>query len=249
MSMSLIEVCLDDIEGAIVSERAGADRIELCADLSNGGITPSIGTVSTVFTALTSMTVMVLIRPRAGDFVYSLAEADAMIADIRSISKLPRAAGVELGFVIGALTPSGTVDEAVSARLVAACSDHPITFHKAFDLTLDQGAALETLISLGIGRVLTSGGAADCLAGASALKALVDQAGDRIRILAGGGVRSHNAREIIQRTGVTELHFRAPKQVASLGFQGGISSVYDSALRTVTSEESVREMRAVVATS
>lgn len=247
--MTVLEVCLDDIDGAIVSEKAGVDRIELCAALGEGGITPSIGTVSTVLTALNSMVVMVLIRPRDGDFVYSPAEVDAMIADIQAMRDLPRAAGVSLGFVVGALTPDGTIDEAVTARLVEACAEHPVTFHKAFDLTLDQGTALEALVSLGIGRVLTSGGAANSLDGAAALRALVAQAGDRIQILAGGGVRAHNALEILELTGVSELHFRAPIQLASRGFQGGASALYDSGTRSVTSEDAVREMRAVVAAS
>ncbi len=247
--MTLLEVCLDDIDGALVSETSGADRIELCAALGDGGITPSIGTVSTVLASLTSMTVMVLIRPRAGDFVYSAAEVDVMIADIRAMRELPITAGVNLGFVVGALTPDGTVDEAVTARLVEACAEHPVTFHKAFDLTVDRAVALETLVSLGVGRVLTSGGDSNSLDGAPALRALVTQAADRIQILAGGGVRAHNAREIMARSGVTELHFRAPVQLASRGFQGGASALYDSGTRTITSADLVREMRAVVAAS
>lgn len=245
--MTILEVCLDDIGGALAAEDAGAERIELCAALDTGGITPSIGTVSAVLASLTSMTVMVLIRQRAGDFVYSSAEIDAMVADIHAMRRLPRADGVILGFVIGALTPEGTIDEVATAALVEACHVHPVTFHKAFDLTVDQPAALETLVSLGIARVLTSGGAATVREGSAALAALVSQAGERIAILAGGGVREHNALEILDATGVTELHFRAPVDVASSGYQGGTSALYDSGSRTVTSADLVRAIRAAVA--
>ncbi|MEO6200957.1 MAG: copper homeostasis protein CutC [Cryobacterium sp.] len=247
--MTVLEVCLDDIDGAGVAERAGVERIELCAALDNGGITPSIGTVSSVLASLTTLTVMVLIRQRGGDFVYSAAEVDSMVADIRAIRGLPRPEGVTLGFVVGALTPEGTVDEVATAAFVEACREHPVTFHKAFDLTRDLPVALETLIELGISRVLTSGGNASALQGADSLAALVEQAGDRMTILAGGGVRAHNAREIIERTGVTELHFRAAAEVPSRGYQGGASTLYDSGTRIVTSPELVRGLRAVAAPS
>ncbi|QYH35077.1 copper homeostasis protein CutC [Salinibacterium sp. M195] len=245
--MTILEVCLDDIGGALDAEQAGAQRIELCAALDTGGITPSLGTVSSVLASLTSMTVMVLIRQRGGDFVYSPAEVDAMVADIRSMRDLPRGEGVTLGFVIGALTPQGTVDSAATAALVDAADVHPVTFHKAFDLVVDHAAALETLIALGIPRVLTSGGASSVLEGADVMAALVAQAGERLTILAGGGVRAHNAQEILNRTGVTELHFRAPVEIASNGYQGGASALYDSGSRTVTSPELVRAMHAAVA--
>lgn len=244
--LTTLEVCLDDISGALDAESAGAQRIELCAALDTGGITPSLGTVSAVLASLTSMTVMVLIRQRGGDFVYAAAEVDAMVADIHAMRQLARGEDVTLGFVIGALTPEGTVDVAATAALVEACDVHPVTFHKAFDLVIDQSAALETLVALGIARVLTSGGASSVLEGAGAMAALVAQAGERITILAGGGVRAHNAQEILERTGVTELHFRAPVEVASNGYQGGASALYDSGSRTVTSPELVRAMRAAV---
>ncbi|MEV8252867.1 copper homeostasis protein CutC [Rhodoglobus sp. NPDC076762] len=245
--MTILEVCLDDIDGALAAEAAGAERIELCAALNDGGITPSIGTTATVLASLTSMTVMVLVRQRGGDFVYSAAELDAMIRDIQLMRDLPRADGVCLGFVIGALTPEGEVDAAATAALVAACEPHPVTFHKAFDLTIDRAAALETLIELGVARVLTSGGAATVLDGAESMAALVAQAGERITVLAGGGVRAHTARDILASTGVTELHFRAPTDVPSLGYQGGAVALYDSGTRTVTSAAMISEIRAAVA--
>jgi copper homeostasis protein len=245
--VTVLEVCLDDIGGALDAEKAGAQRIELCAALDTGGITPSLGTVATVLASLTSMTVMVLIRQRGGDFVYSPTEVDAMVADIHAMRSLPRGEDVILGFVIGALTPTGTVDSAATEALVKAADVHPVTFHKAFDLVVDHSAALETLIALGIARVLTSGGASSVLKGADVMAALVGQAGERIIILAGGGVRAHNALEILASTGVRELHFRAPLEVGSSGYQGGASALYDSGSRTVTSPELIREIGAAVA--
>jgi copper homeostasis protein len=244
--MIILEVCLDDLEGAISAESSGADRIELCAALDAGGITPSVGTVSSVLDSLTSMTVMVLIRQRAGDFVYSPGEVAAMVSDIHAMRGLPRAEGVILGFVIGALTPEGTVDEVVTAALVEACGMNPVTFHKAFDLTTDRSVALEILVTLGIKRVLSSGGASTVLEGSTALAQLVAQAGQRITILAGGGIREHNVLAVLAKTGVAELHFRAPKKLASKGFQGGSSALYDRGSRTITSAARIRDMRAVV---
>ncbi|MCW4385254.1 copper homeostasis protein CutC [Salinibacterium sp. SYSU T00001] len=244
--MTILEVCLDDIDGAAAAERAGAERIELCAALDRGGITPSLGTVASVLVSVETLTVMVLVRQREGDFVYSEAEVDAMVTDVHAMRELPRPDGVRLGFVIGALTPEGVVDERATRRLLSACGDHSVTFHKAFDTTVDLSASLETLVRLGIPRVLTSGGAASVLEGSAALAGLVTQSAGRIAILAGGGVREHNARRILEETGVAELHFRAPQQVVSPGHQGAASVLYDSGTRTVTSPELVRSIRDAV---
>jgi copper homeostasis protein len=213
--------------------------VELCSGLVEGGLTPSIGLISAVRRALSpSVLVMVLIRPRSGDFVYDSIEMDVMLEDIRAC----RRARVD-GVVSGVMLPSGCIDEertkllmeaagydskapvnsastgstssaAAAASATTTASDstsdpHPpllFTFHRAFDLVPDLPAALETLIQLGVPRMLTSGGCNDVLAGQRTIKALVRQSAGRITVLAGGGVTEENAAGFVASTGVTELH-------------------------------------------
>lgn len=240
--MTLLEVCLDDIEGAVVAERCRADRIELCAGLNEGGTTPSIGTVSAVLHRVQRIGVQVLVRQRGGDFVFSAAELDAMCADIEAVRALETPPGVEVGFVLGALTPGRTIDRAVTARLIRACGGAPVTFHKAFDLTPDLGESLDALIDLGVNRVLTSGGQAAALDGADALAGLVRQAGERIRILAAGGIRPHTAAEVLARTAVPEVHLRAAAPLVSASAHGADPLGYDSGIRMATSASMIDDM-------
>lgn len=213
MNRVLVEICVDDVAGALAAEREGADRIELCAALSEGGITPSLGLVGTVLARVRRVGVQVMVRPRGGDFTVDAAERDVMLADIAVLEALPRAPAVTLGFVLGALTAKGEVDAAAVARLRAACGAAPVTFHKAFDRVPDPFAALDTLKALGIGRVLTSGGAPSAEAGAATLAELVARAGRDIAILVGGGVRAGNVRALLARTGAREIHLRAMRAV------------------------------------
>ncbi|MGO4533764.1 copper homeostasis protein CutC [Leifsonia sp. 2MCAF36] len=243
--MTVVEICLDDLAGVRVAEEGGADRIELCAALGEGGITPSIGTVAAALSAATRIGIQVLIRQRPGDFVYDDAELQAMVDDIHSIRALPSPAQVTVGFVIGALRADGRIDMEATRRLVAACGYAPVTFHKAFDQVVDRTQALEQLVELGVGRVLTSGGAPRVTEGTDELKALVEQAGDRIVILAGGGVRPANAADIVARTGVREVHLRAPRIVTTVG--AGAPTAYDTGEREVTSADVVRAVVAAVA--
>ena len=144
-----------------------------------------------------------MIRPRGGGFVYSDDEIDQMLRDIERARSTSAA-----GIVTGVLTPDARVDVERTGALVNAASGLPVTFHKAFDSTDNLPEALEQLIQIGVSRVLTSGGAPTALEGASAIADLVDRARDRIAIIAGGGVREHNVRELIVRTGVREVHAR-----------------------------------------
>lgn len=236
--MTVLEVCLDDIQGAVIAERCGADRIELCANLGAGGTTPSIGTVSTVLGNVQRIGVQVLVRQREGDFVYSAVEVDAMCADIEAIRALGAPHGVEVGFVIGALTPEGTIDRDAVSRLMRAADAASVTFHRAFDQAQHTGEALETLIDLGVARVLTSGGAPTAEAGVGALASLVEQSAGRITILAGSGIRPHNAASIVARSGVTEVHLRAGAATAS----AGAPNEYDPGSRMTTSPEMIEAM-------
>lgn len=237
--MTLLEVCLDDVQGASVAEHGGADRIELCANLDAGGTTPSIGTVATVLARVRRIGVQVLVRQREGDFVYAPAELDAMCADIEAIRALGAPDGVRVGFVIGALTPDSVIDRDAVTRLRQAAAGASVTFHRAFDQTGHASEALETLIDLGVDRVLTSGGAPTAEEGASALAGLVEQSAGRIAILAGGGIRPHNAAVIVARTGVTEVHLRAGEATKS----AGAPNEYDTGTRMTTSAAVIEAMR------
>ena len=198
----LIEAAVESLEAALAAERAGADRIELCVNLDSGGTTPSNALIDDVVRGA-RIPVFVLIRPRAGDFVYTGPEIDAMIREIA----LARSTGVA-GIVTGALNPDGTVDSEHTRALVEAAGELPVTFHRAFDSTPNLTDALEQVIDAGASRVLTSGGAATAHEGAAAIASLVDQAGSRISIVAGGSIRVHNVRDVVAWTRAREIHSR-----------------------------------------
>ena len=198
----LVEAAVESLEGALAAESAGADRIELCVNLDSGGTTPGKTLIEDVVRGV-HVPVFVLIRPRAGDFVYTRPEIEAMIREIA----LARSSGVA-GIVTGALDTDRTVDVEHTSALVKAAGGLPVTFHRAFDSTPNLTDALEQVIAGGASRVLTSGGAATAHEGAAAIASLVDQAGRRISILAGGGIRAHNVRDVIRWTRAAEIHSR-----------------------------------------
>ncbi len=203
MTKRILEIAANSLASALAAQDGGADRIELCANLAEGGTTPSYGTLATTRDAL-RIPVYVLIRPRAGDFVYGSSERDEMLRDIEACARL----GCE-GVVIGALTADGDVDVALSRELIAAAGKLGVTFHRAFDIARDQRVALETIISLGVERVLTSGACASAQEGADSIAMLVRQANGRIRVMAGGGVRAEHLPELIASTGANEFHASA----------------------------------------
>ncbi|RSN67560.1 MULTISPECIES: copper homeostasis protein CutC [Actinomadura] len=198
------EICIDSVAGAVAAEQAGADRVELCAALFEGGLTPTLGTVRAALAAVSSIRVHVIIRPRGGDFIFDEHEVAAMEHDVA----LVREAGAH-GVVIGALTPDGAVDRPVAERLVAAAGDLSVTFHRAFDMAADPFATLETLVDLGVDRVLTSGQDVSALEGAPLIAELVRRAGDRIVVMPGGGITDRNAARVVAATGAREVHFAA----------------------------------------
>ncbi|XP_048662976.1 copper homeostasis protein cutC homolog [Marmota marmota marmota] len=175
----LMEVCVDSVESAVNAERGGAGRIELCSGLLEGGTTPSMGVLQVVKQSV-QIPVFVMIRPRGGDFLYSDREIEVMKADIR-LAKLYGADGL----VFGALTEDGHVDKELCMSLVAICRPLPVTFHRAFDMVHNPMAALETLLSLGFERVLTSGCDSSALEGLPLIKRLIDQAKGRIVVMPG----------------------------------------------------------------
>ena len=198
----LVEACVDSVESALAAERGGAGRLELCDALFDGGTTPSAGMIAACRERV-SIPVFVIIRPRGGGFVYSDSELDVMRRDIVAA----RGLGVD-GVVIGAMRPDGSVDEAQTRSLVDTAGGLPVTFHRAFDFAPDLHAALEALVAAGASRVLSSGGAPTAREGAGTLAALVRQAGARLTVMAGGGVREENVRDIIVTAGVREVHVR-----------------------------------------
>jgi copper homeostasis protein len=198
----LVEACVDSVASAIAAERGGARRVELCDALFDGGTTPSAGMIAACKEAV-SIPVFVIIRPRGGGFVYTDAERDVMRRDVIAAREL----GAD-GVVIGGLRPNGTIDLSLVRCLVDAARELPVTFHRAFDLTPDLDAALESLVDAGVRRVLTAGGASTAAEGATALARLVWQAGSRLTVMAGGGVREDSVRELVSVSGVREVHVR-----------------------------------------
>lgn len=200
--MTLVEAAVESLDSALAAERAGADRIELCNNLSVGGTTPDEGLIAEV-AERTRLPVFVLIRPRAGGFVYSDDEFDQMVRDTELSGRLGIA-----GIVTGALTSDGRVDVERTRTLVKAAAGLSVTFHRALDSAVDLSAAIEEAIEAGASRVLTSGGVATAVEGVDFIAALVHQARERIIVIAGGGIRDHNVRDVIARTGVQEVHAR-----------------------------------------
>ena len=206
---------------AVTAERAGAGRVELCANRLEGGTTPSIGLVRTTV-AKVRLPVFVMIRPRGGDFLYTSDEIEVMLRDIEAA----KGAGAH-GIVGGALHANAAIDEDGTEALLEAAAPLPFTFHRAFDLTRDLHEALDTCMALGVARVLTSGGGATAWDGAGALRRLRLRAAERLTILAGGGVRSDHARQLIDHTGVCELHL-GPRRAIPSGMRLQPASARDS---------------------
>jgi copper homeostasis protein len=198
----LVEAAVDSLDDALAAVEGGADRLELCADLAVGGLTPRQDLVAAVL-GRARVPVFAMIRPRGGSFVYTERELDQMRRDIEMAFDL----GVA-GVVLGVLDLANRVDVGRTRSLVDIVGGHRVTFHRALDRTPDIFAATDALISLGVARVLTSGGAATASEGADVLASLVERADGRLEILAGGGVRANNVRDIVQRTGVREVHAR-----------------------------------------
>ena len=205
----ILEVCVDSVDGVLAAEAGGADRVELCANLLEGGTTPSIGTVE-LAVETSFLPVLAIVRPRGGDFLFSDAEFEASCRDVSALKR----AGVA-GVVIGVLDRDARVDRERTARLIDLARPLTVTFHRAFDMSRDAFESLETLVELGVDRILTSGQSPSVPEGLELIAELVAAAGDRIRILPGAGVREHNIAEVIRKTGAREVHFSAATVEAS----------------------------------
>lgn len=198
----IVEAAVVSLDDALAAVAGGADRLELCANLDDGGTTPSAALITAVREKV-ELPVLVMIRPRGGDFMYSDAELTRMYEDI-AMARMLGASGV----VFGVLDTFERLDLERSAALVEAAQGLPVTFHRAIDRVARRVVAIDALAALGVARVLTSGGAATASEGTDELRAMVHRADERLVIVAGGGVRANNAREIVEKTGVTEVHAR-----------------------------------------
>lgn len=201
MPNPLIEICVEGIDGLAAAQAAGADRVELCASLLEGGLTPSMGVIKQAM-AVAMIPFHVIVRPRGGDFLYSELEFLTMLDDVRACREL----GVA-GVVVGCLTPDGRIDEARMTELTEAARPMKVTCHRAFDMTRDPEEAIEALVRSGVDRVLTSGQRDTALEGIEILKRTHDAAKGRIVIMACGALDESNITEVLARSEADELHF------------------------------------------
>ncbi len=236
----LIEACVPSAESAVAAVAGGAGRIELCENLVEGGTTPSAGTIALTVERV-GVPVMVMIRPRGGDFHYTPLERSIMLRDI----EVARELGAD-GLVFGALATDGRIDAETTAALVAACGPLPVTFHRAFDVSLDAFESLDVLMELGIERVLTSGQRPSVPEGLELIRALIDRADDRIGILPGGGIDAENVAGISALPGIDEVHvyvghdFASPMIHRNEVVPMGRAYTPDEYLRTEVSEAGIR---------
>ena len=210
MEQYQFEVCANSVESCLAAQAGGANRVELCAGIPEGGTTPSYGDIVIAREALTKTLLHVIIRPRGGDFLYSPIEQRIMLKDIDNARRL----GAD-GVVFGCLTAKGDVDLSLMRQLIEVSQGMSVTFHRAFDVCRNPQEALEQIIELGCNRILTSGAQATAKQGIPLLKKLQQQADGRIILLAGCGVNENNIARIAAETGINEFHFSARESIQS----------------------------------
>jgi len=199
-SRPLLEVCVDRVETALVAAAAGADRIEFCARLDLGGITPVMLELERVLDLL-EVPVFAMVRPRGGDFVYDARELRDLTEDLRAV----RECGAN-GVVLGVLGADGRIARETVAALRAEAGDLPLTFHRAFDELARPLEGIEALLELGVDRLLTTGGPPTAWEGRDVLRELVQAAGDQLVVMPGGGVRQDHVHALLEHTGAREVH-------------------------------------------
>jgi len=235
-----MEVCANSLASAMEAEKGGAVRVELCDNLLEGGTTPSYSQIK-MAKQLLKIEVYPIIRPRGGDFLYTDQEFNLMREDILICKSL----GCE-GVVFGILNADGTVDIKRCAELVTLASPMKVTFHRAFDMTIDLFKALEDIINLGCTRILTSGGMPSAFKGMEVIRQLVEKAGDRIVIMAGAGVAVNNISELVAGTGVREFHGSARLPILSqMQFKNKVISMgvdVDEYSYSVTNSDTVKNL-------
>lgn len=210
MEQYQFEVCANSVESCLAAQAGGANRVELCAGIPEGGTTPSYGDIAIAREVLNNTLLHVIIRPRGGDFLYSPIEQRIMLKDISNARRL----GAD-GVVLGCLTANGDIDLPLMQQLMEASQGMSVTFHRAFDVCRNPKRALEQLIDLGCDRILTSGQQPTAEQGISLLKELQQQADGRIILLAGCGVNENNIARIAAETDIREYHFSARENINS----------------------------------
>jgi len=208
-----IEICAGNIESVLAADIGGADLVELCENLSEGGTTPSYGSI-VLSKEKCRLDVFVIIRSRGGDFVYSEIEFEVMLKDVQTAVEI----GAD-GIVIGCLMPDGTVDIEKCTRLMEVAKGLPVTFHRAFDVTPDPFEAFETIRSLGINRILTSGQKNKAEEGLELIKKLQENAGTKLRIMPGSGINESNIQRIALSTGVNSFHASLREDVSENNYK------------------------------
>jgi copper homeostasis protein len=198
-----IEIVAYNLESAIKAQQGGADRVELCDNPGDGGTTPSYGIIELARQHL-NIDLYVMIRPRGGDFLYSIEEYHAMRKDIETCKKL----SVD-GVVFGALKADGTIDKERCKKFIALARPMKVTCHRAFDLTCDPFQALEDCVEAGFDRILTSGQQHHAVSGVDVIASLMKQANGRIIVMPGSGLNENTVAEVVARTGADEIHFSA----------------------------------------
>ncbi len=199
----MLEICIDSIESAIKAENAGADRLELCENLLQGGVTPSLGKITSVVQSV-SIPVRVLIRPRAGNFQYSDAELNLIYQDIELVSSTEAE-----GIVVGALNHDASISEEFLKRCNSASNQKTLVFHRAFDVCEEAENSVKLLVKHGFDTILTSGQKNTVVEGVNLLETLQRKYGSDINFLAGGGVRASNLQMIHEKTGIKQFHSSA----------------------------------------
>ena len=205
MSGILLEICCGSAEDAIVAARNGADRVELNNNLFQGGLTPSVGTLQVV-KKHTDIPVMAMVRPRAGGFCYTETEMETARADAKALLD----AGAD-GLVFGFLHGDGTIDEARTRAFVELAEGKPCVFHRAIDVVPDWKRGLDTLIRLGVTRVLTSGQESDVFFALDTIREMIQFAGNAIEILPGAGITLRNVDRVVKGTGCSQVHLACHK--------------------------------------
>jgi len=237
--MIKLEICANSLPSALAAQEGGADRIELCDNMAEGGTTPSYGTL-TKARELLNIELYPIIRPRGGDFLYTTLEYDIMYEDIQFCKKI----GCD-GVVIGLLTELGDIDTKRTSALVEAAAPMRVTFHRAFDRCRNPIQALENIIDCGCERILTSGQEPTAIEGASLLDLLIQKAEDRIIIMPGSGVRPENIAELVKTTKAKEYHSTAKITTRSrMSFQNKLAEQENDSI-TVTDTTIVNSLRKI----